>query len=301
MKNVFKVQDNAILKDKRWIADIAKIFKSTFDMWKFVNDYCEENHEIKGSALNKILMQLLDIKNRQIGVIMLDKELTIDEVTEIFIRINSQGAKLNQANFAMSKIAANVTYGGNMLRKAIDYFSHLSVQPEWYADMVKDEEFMNSSFASELKWLKDDQEEIFDPDYNDILRIAFMYKFGRAKMKDLVSLLGGRDFETREYKEEIAESSFNHLTEGVVDFMNKYSFSNFVLSIKSAGFISKKLINSQITLDFAYTLYLLLNADLNIDKTQIKHYVVKMVCNDDSNKPLYYISRNSNGYGHKAD
>lgn len=141
----------------------------------------------------------------------------------------------------------------------------------------------------------------FDPDYNDILRIAFMYKFGRAKMKDLVSLLGGRDFETREYKEEIAESSFNHLTEGVVDFMNKYSFSNFVLSIKSAGFISKKLINSQITLDFAYTLYLLLNADLNIDKTQIKHYVVKMVCNDDSNKPLYYISRNSNGYGHKAD
>lgn len=89
----------------------------------------------------------------------------------------------------MSKIAANVTYGGNMLRKAIDYFSHLSVQPEWYSDMIKDEEFMNSIFASKLKWLKDDREEIFDPDYNDILRIAFMYKFGRAKMKDLVSFL----------------------------------------------------------------------------------------------------------------
>lgn len=271
----FKVQDNAILKDKRWIADIAEVFKPTFDMWQFVNDYCEENQEIKGSALNKILMQLLDIKNRQIGVIMLDKELTIDEVTEIFIRINSQGAKLNQADFAMSKIAANVTYGGNMLRKAIDYFSHLSVQPEWYSDMIKDEEFMNSIFASKLKWLKDDREEIFDPDYNDILRIAFMYKFGRAKMKDLVSLLGGRDFETREYKEEIAENSFGQLTSGVIDFMNEYTFSNFVLAIKSAGFIASKLINSQMTLDFAYTLYLLLNADPNIDKTQIKHYVVK--------------------------
>lgn len=271
----FKVQDNAILKDKRWIADIAEVFKPTFDMWQFVNDYCEENQEIKGSALNKILMQLLDIKNRQIGVIMLDKELTIDEVTEIFIRINSQGAKLNQADFAMSKIAANVTYGGNMLRKAIDYFSHLSVQPEWYSDMIKDEEFMNSIFASKLKWLKDDREEIFDPDYNDILRIAFMYKFGRAKMKDLVSLLGGRDFETREYKEEIAENSFGQLTSGVIDFMNEYIFSNFVLAIKSAGFIASKLINSQMTLDFAYTLYLLLNADPNIDKTQIKHYVVK--------------------------
>ena len=271
----FKVQDNAILRDKRWIADIAEVFKPTFDMWQFVNDYCEANQEINGSALNKILMQLIDIKNRQIGVITLNKELTIDEVTEIFIRINSQGAKLNQADFAMSKIAANVTYGGNMLRKAIDYFSHLSVQPEWYSEMIKDEEFMNSNFAPKLKWLKDDHEEIFDPDYNDILRIAFMYKFGRAKMKDLVSLLGGRDFETREYREEIAEGSFAQLTSGVIDFMNEYTFSNFVLAIKSAGFISSKLINSQMTLDFAYTLYLLLNSDPNIDKKQIKHYVVK--------------------------
>ena len=271
----FKVQDNAILKDKRWIADIAEVFKPTFDMWQFVNDYCEANKEITGSALNKIVMQLIDIKNRQIGVITLDRELTIDEVTEIFIRINSQGAKLNQADFAMSKIAANVSYGGNMLRKAIDYFSHLAVQPEWYSDMTKDKEFMDSVFAPKLKWLKDDREEIFDPDYNDILRIAFMYKFGRAKMKDLVSLLGGRDFETREYKETIAEDSFRLLTDGVIDFMNEYTFTNFVLAIKSAGFVSSKLINSQMTLDFAYTLYLLLNADPSIDKTQIKHYVIK--------------------------
>ena len=271
----FKVQDNAILKDKRWIADIAEVFKPTFDMWQFVNDYCEANKEITGSVLNKIVMQLIDIKNRQIGVITLDKELTIDEVTEIFIRINSQGAKLNQADFAMSKIAANVSYGGNMLRKAIDYFSHLAVQPEWYSDMTKDKDFMDSVFAPKLKWLKDDREEIFDPDYNDILRIAFMYKFGRAKMKDLVSLLGGRDFETREYKESIAEDSFRLLTDGVMDFMSEYTFTNFVLAIKSAGFISSKLINSQMTLDFAYTLYLLLNADPSIDKTQIKHYVIK--------------------------
>ena len=121
----FKVQDNAILKDKRWIADIADVFKSSFDMWCFVNHYCSMNPEISGSELNKVLMQLIEIKNRQIGLITLDRELTIDEVTEIFIRINSQGAKLNQSDFAMSKIVANEKYGGNMLRKAIDYYSHL--------------------------------------------------------------------------------------------------------------------------------------------------------------------------------
>lgn len=274
-EELFKVQDNAILKDRRWIPDIAELFTPTFDLWKFVNEYCTKNGEITGSELNKILMQLLDIKNRQIGVITLDRDLTIDEVTEIFIRINSQGAKLNQADFAMSKIAANTKYGGDILRKAIDYFSHLAVQPDWYSDMIKDKLFMASPFAPKLKWLKDDREDIFDPDYSDILRIAFMSKFGRAKMKDLVSLLGGRDFETRDYKEEIAEKSFDTLKEGILDFMNEYTFSNFILTIKAAGFIANKLINSQMTLDFAYTLYLLLNSDPHIDKSKIKHYVSK--------------------------
>jgi hypothetical protein len=273
--DIFKVQDNAVLKDKKWIADIADVFKSDFKRASFVSLYCDANPEMDADKLHDILDRLIGIKNRQIGVITLDKELTIDEVTEIFIRINSQGAKLNQSDFAMSKIAANIKYGGNILRKAIDYFSHLAAKSEWYSEMIKDKEFMESIYASKIKWLKDDKEDIFDPEYGDILRVAFMYNFHRGKMKDLVSLLGGRDFETRDYKEEIAEISFEKLTDGVVTFMNEYNFSNFVLAIKSAGFISKKLINSQMTLNFAYTLYLILNNNNQIDKTQIQHYVSK--------------------------
>lgn len=271
----FKVQDNAILKDRKWIADIAILFHHNFNMWDFVNEYCDKNPEINGGKLNKILMSLLDIKNRQIGVITLNRELTIDQVTEIFIRINSQGAKLNQSDFAMSKIAANTAYGGNLLRKAIDYFSHLAVQPDWYNEMIKDKEFMETPFAAKIKWLKDDIGDIYDPDYGDILRVSFMHQFGRGKMKDLVSLLGGRDFITRDYKEEIAEDSFAKLTQGVLNFINQYSFSNFVIALKTAGFISSRLMNSQMTLDFAYTLYLLLYNDPNIEKNKIRYYVMK--------------------------
>ncbi len=271
----FKVQDNASIKDKRWIADIADIFRQDFDQWSYVSEYTKNNPDVSGSVINNAIMNLLRIKSCQIGVITLDKDLTIDEVTEIFIRINSQGAKLNQADFAMSKIAANINYGGNMLRKGIDYFSHLAIQPDWYADMCNDSEFKESEYFKAMSWLKDDKEDIFDPGYGDILRIAFMYKFRRGKMKDLVSLLGGRDFETREYREEIAETSFRLLKEGVLDFMNRYSFTNFLLAIKSAGFISPKLINSDMTIDFAYTLFLLLHADPNVDKKMIDKYVTK--------------------------
>ena len=110
-EEIFKVQDNAILKDKKWIAYIAELFKPDFDQWAFVNEYCKRNPDENGSHINNVLMRLLDIKNRQIGIITLNKDLNIDEVTDIFIRINSQGTKLNQADFAMSKIAANTEYG----------------------------------------------------------------------------------------------------------------------------------------------------------------------------------------------
>jgi hypothetical protein len=134
---------------------------------------------------------------------------------------------------------------------------------------------MQSEYASKLKWLKDDKESIYDPTYGDMLRVSFMHQFGRGKIADLVSLLSGRDFETREYKESISETSFLKLKTGVLNFMSEFNFTNYVLAIKSAGFISEKLINSQMTLDFAYTLYLLLNADPSIPKTQIKKYVQK--------------------------
>jgi hypothetical protein len=63
------------------------------------------------------------------------------------------------------------------------------------------------------------------------------------------------------------------LTDGVKAFMNKYSFTQFVLAIQSAGFISSRLIKSQMTLIFAYTLYLMLHDDHDIPKEKVKFYV----------------------------
>ena len=73
-EEIFKVQDNAILKDKKWIADIAELFKPDFDQWAFVNEYCKRNPDENGSHINNVLMRLLDIKNRQIGIITLNKD-----------------------------------------------------------------------------------------------------------------------------------------------------------------------------------------------------------------------------------
>ena len=259
-----------------WIPDISVVFRGDFDSYEFIDAYAEKNPGVSKREVNQKLTQLLGIKNCQIGAIMLVPQLDISEVTEIFVRINSQGKRLNEADFAMSKIAADEKFGGNTLRKAIDYFCHLAVEPSFYAQLSNgDRAFMQTDYADKLRWLKDDREDIYDPDYNDMLRVSFMHMFGRGKLGDLVSLLSGRDFVDRSFKEEIAQDSFSKLTEGVKHFMNQYNFVQFVLAIKSAGFISSKLLKSQMTLDFAYTLFLLLQQSGEVPKIEIKRYIQK--------------------------
>ena len=272
----FAVKTPAHEKSSFWIPDISVLFRSDFKLFDFMKDYLEKNPGISQEELYNSIYNLQQIKNCAIGTIFLASDLDISEVTEIFVRINSQGKRLNEADFAMSKIAADERFGGNMLRKAIDYFCHLAVDPAFYGQLSsKDHEFMASEYADRLKWLKDDYENIYDPDYNDMLRVSFMHQFGRGKLGDLVSLLSGRDFIERTFKEEIAQESFEKLTAGVINFMNKYTFEQFVLAIKSAGFINPKQLNSKMTLDFAYTLYLLLNSDKEFPKVEIKPCVQK--------------------------
>lgn len=271
----FEVQDVSHLKNKRWIPDISVIFDNNFDPFDFAIKYCEDNPDVKPNEVNNAITELKGIANRQIGVIELDHSLDIDEVTEIFIRINSKGTALSQSDFVMSKMAADTAHGGNVLRKTVDYFCHLAVKPEFYSHLLHDTEFQNSIYAPKIKWLSKDYDDIYDPDYGDMLRVSFMHQFRRGKLADLVSLLSGRDFETKEYRDDIVDESYRKLDVGIQNFINEYNFAQFIMAIKGAGFISHKLLNSAMTLDFAYTLYLMLLDDPNVPNAQIKRYVQK--------------------------
>lgn len=271
----FEVHNNAIEKDKIWIKDIAEIFKHEFSTFEFVENYVKENPEVKKDLIFSRLGMLNNIINKQIGLIELDSDLDIEVVTEIFIRINSQGVVLSQADFAMSKLAANETYEGNILRKCIDYFCHLAVAPEFYPTLIDlDKDFTKTEYFSKIKWLKNEIDDTYDPSYSDMIRVAFTSEFNRGRLSDLVSLLSGRNFETRTYEEEIVADTFNRLRGSIYNFMNETNFKRFVMIINSAGFISSKLIRSQNALNFAYILYLKLRS-LNYDAHLIEKYVQK--------------------------
>jgi hypothetical protein len=271
----FEVSNPAIAKDKSWIPDIAEIFASDFKVLKFVGEYCDRNEMTEQDDIYESLELLRGIVNNHLGLIELSSDLDIKTVTEIFIRINSQGAVLNQADFAMSKIAANETYGGNRLRKCIDYFCHLAVAPEFYHTLAdQDKEFATTAYFQKMSWLRNENDDLYDPSYTDMLRVAFISEFKRGRLEDLVALLSGRNFETRTYEEAIAEASFKKLDAGILNFMNETNFKRFIMILRSAGFVDPSLIRSQNAINFSYVVYLVLKAQ-HVAANQIESFVRK--------------------------
>ncbi|MEX2232320.1 MAG: DUF262 domain-containing protein [Cyclobacteriaceae bacterium] len=268
----FEVSNPAILKDKYWIPDIAEVV-SGGSLLKVIKKYSEINPDVHEDQIEQAISILMDIPKKQIGIIDLASDLDIETVTEIFIRINSQGVVLSQADFAMSKIAANESYGGNLLRKAIDYFCNIAVSPEFHDHIKdKDKDFAKSEYFSKMGWLKDEKEDLYDPTYVDLLRVAFTKEFNRGKLSDLVSLLSGRNFETRTFEEPIAAESFERLKKSVLKFMNETDFKRFLMIIRSAGFIIPEMIRSKNALNFAFIVYLKLR-EQGESSSKIERYV----------------------------
>lgn len=253
----FEVANPAIRKNPIWIPDVGDVFKPATSILKLVSEYCIANPDCEKDKVFNVIEKLRGIVHNHVGIIELAEDLDIETVTEIFIRVNSAGSPLSQADFAMSKIAVNETYGGNMLRKAIDYFCHLAVAPEFLAKIKKgDAQFVASEFYEKIKWISDVNDDIYDPTYTDMLRVAFTSEFGRGKLQDLVALLSGRNFETKQYEEVIAEESFRRLKNGILAFANKTHFDRITMILRSAGFITSDLIGGRNVVNFAYIVYL---------------------------------------------
>lgn len=274
----FEVCNPAIEKDVKWIPDIAQVFTVGFKQYKFLREYCKANNMEDGEdEIEPAISKLQSIKGINLGVIELSQALSISDVTDIFIRINSQGVVLSQADFAMSKISADDRYGGRVIRKMIDYFCHFMQRSSDFDTIIaNDEDFAKSSLLNKIKWVVKEQEDIYVPSYTDVLRVSFTHKFKRGKISDLVSLLSGRDFKTRENVESIAQESFQLLREGVEAFVNETNFKRYLMIVRSTGIIDSDLVRSQNVLNFGYILYLTLK-DMSIDAAKIEKLVRKWI------------------------
>lgn len=253
----FEVLDSAIKRSDEWIEDISMFFVDGFDSFKFALEYSEKTG-YDASETSKVISRLTSIPSMLVGLVELPSDLTLEEVTEIFNRINSKGVTLSQADFALSRIAANLEYEGPDLRKSIDYFCHLIARPQDYENIIKsDEEFSKTEIFNNIKWIES-YHSVFMPDYNDLLRIIFGYKFKRGRLRDFVQFLSGRNFETRTNEEEMVKKTFVDLKTAILETTNQHNFKTYVNRLENIGLLKNKFIQSKNVINFGYILYLIL-------------------------------------------
>lgn len=153
------------------------------------------------------------------------------------------------------------------------HYCHLLESPADLKDIQNnDTDFASRPEFEAIKWATSKTNSTYKTSYTDILRVAFTYKFKRGRLADLVSLLSGRDFETREFKAEIEEASFIQLHDAVLQAVNKSNYERYLMILHSTGIVRKSLIRSQNVLNFGYALYLALK-ERQIDSNTIEQIV----------------------------
>ena len=258
----FRTRTSSTERGKEWISDIAEVMVNGYDTLTFVDEYVARTPGTTRQEINSRLNRLIQIKNKQIGEIQLSPSLDINIVNEIFVRINASGVNLSNADFAMSKIAVYEKDPGDemgmRLRKFIDYFAHLSAAPDQFKDIAQnDSEFAKTDYFAKIAWLKNETDDLYDPTYNDIIRVVGLTQFARGKLGDVVSLLSGRNFETRQDEKEIADLSFQKLEKGLYQFTNENKFKQFVQNIlRGSGYDEPNMLIARNAVNYAYAMYL---------------------------------------------
>ncbi|WP_153846632.1 MULTISPECIES: GmrSD restriction endonuclease domain-containing protein [Sphingobacterium] len=272
-KSHFEVLNKAIENNTEWINDISPILNGEMSISAARRAYLSVNPEADEDKVEEKLESLKRISNQQIGIIELDALLDIDIVTEIFIRINQKGVKLSNADFVMSKIASDEAHNGNKMRRMIDYFCRLIVDKSFHKHIIdNDKEFAAHEYYKTIQWMKDGRDDLYRPDYLDVLRVALTYQFNRGKFSDLVALLSGRNFELRTNEEEIVVESYQKLEAGLLAFFNKTNYQRFIMIVESAGFIKSQMLISKNSLNFSYALFLKLK-DAGYSEAMTQKYV----------------------------
>ena len=236
---IFEVQNASIEKDPMWVSNITDIFKG--NLFSFVNDFInnlkEKSPDFEFDEI-KVQENINSLKtletSYQISAIELASSLDPEEVSEIFVRINSTGKALNQSDFIFTLMSLYWPEGK-------DRFENFSYEAK------KSAEIGNSSFN-----VINEQ-----PTTENLLRTTISYSFLRGRLRYAYLILKGRDLENKTTTEGERVKNFDILKDGANEVLNLVNWHQFISIIQAAGFVNENMIGSKYALYQTYALYLL--------------------------------------------
>ena len=244
LKNKFEVGYQATKKDPEWIYNISEVF-TTPNITKLINNFTKRLEEYRASKnetlgdedqdlISENITALSNLKQHTLSVFEIKSNAEEEDVSEIFVRVNSGGVQLKQNDFILTLLSLYWDDG----RKEIEQFSK------------------ESTFPSKNKTTSYNQITEVTP--QDIIRVVMAYAFDRARLKYGYKLLRGADFDKKgAMDEDLRNQRFDVLKSKLPDVLNVNNWHEFLKSIMNAGYLSGDLILSGNAIFYTYAFYLI--------------------------------------------
>jgi hypothetical protein len=253
----FEVTDAAIERDPEYLKDISEIWSS--NSYTVAEKYLarlqssKEVADEEKSRVHQAFSKLENLKNYVFASMVISSTVDVEQVSDIFVRINSKGESLNESDFILTLLSVFWEDG----RKELEEFCRrCMLQPKIGDNLTP-------------------YNNIIQPSPDQMLRVCVGLGFRRAQLRHVYSILRGKDLETGDFSPERRDAQFNILRDAQAKTLDLNNWKDFQAVLKLAGFSDKKMITSNMSVVYSYLLFLIGRYNCKIDYPVLRSLIAR--------------------------
>ena len=237
----FEVPDASVVRDPEFLPDITPLW--TGDSFEVIDGFVDRLRTARPEAvegpklkqLRKALQNLHNLDKTNFQTIQIGHEVDEEQVAEIFLRVNSGGTALTQADFILTL---------------------MSVFKE--EDRRRLEEFAEAARLIPPSGEPSPFNHLVQPSADQLLRVAVLVGFKRGRLQSVLALLRGAGIDGgTEGGVSDQDTQFGVLTKSIDDVLDLTSWHEYLKAVMAAGFRRSTEITSANNVVVVYALYLL--------------------------------------------
>lgn len=209
-------------------------------------------NEDEEDQLTESIDRLYDLRAYPFTALELSSELDEEQVADVFVRINSKGTPLVQADFACRALMSVHWDEG---RTALEEFCRTARVPNPHGPSPYN--------------------HFLIPDPDELLRVDVVLGFfPRARLQHVYSILRGKDLVTKQVSSELREQQFERLQKAQSAVLNLQKWQDFLHVLRAAGYRSSS-INQPQNLVLHLVLHLIGRRDFGIDRETLRQSIAE--------------------------
>ena len=257
MSETFEVADAAIERDPEYVPDITALWSDGYratarEFLRRLQDARDEPlTQAEEDALDDRINRVHDLRDFRFQIVELSSSTDEEQVAEIFVRTNSEGVSLNQADFILTLMSVHWEKG----RRELEAFSRAAIDPAITGATPKN--------------------PFITPSPDQMLRVSVALAFRRARLQHVYSVLRGKDLDTGLVSTERRTGQFEKLAEAQDRVLDLSNWHEYLKCLQAAGYRSRKMISSENALLFSYALWLVGRTDFGLDFPTLRTVIAR--------------------------